>query len=198
MNPTNQRLTFRRLAEDDLSLLTDWLHRPHVIQWWSSCNVAPDLESVRRKYRPRMVSTSHIKPYIAYLDTEPLGFIQSYVAVKCGEGWWEEEVDLGVLGIDQFLCDGTRLGQGLGSKMVNAFAQELFSDPSVTRVQTDPNPNNARAIRCYEKAGFQAVREVSTPAGPALLMAMMKANQLRNKTTDSRQSLTGTLSDGGL
>jgi RimJ/RimL family protein N-acetyltransferase len=132
-----------------------------------------------------MVSTSHIKPYIAYLDTEPLGFIQSYVAVRCGEGWWENEVDFGILGIDQFLCDGTRLSQGLGSKMVNAFTQELFTDPSVTTVQTDPNPKNARAIRCYEKAGFQAVREVSTPDGPALLMAIVKASRLRSKTSDS-------------
>jgi hypothetical protein len=39
---------------------------------------------------------------------------------------------------------------------------EFWHDP--------PHPNNRRAIRCCEKAGFHAVREVATPDGPALLM----------------------------
>jgi RimJ/RimL family protein N-acetyltransferase len=46
----------------------------------------------------------------------------------------------------------------------------------VTRVQTDPAPHNARAIRCYEKAGFRPVREIVTPAGAALLMVMDRAD----------------------
>ena len=54
--------------------------------------------------------------------------------------------------------------------MVAAFVRQLFEDPGVTKVQTDPNPTNARAIRCYEKAGFHPVGKVATPDGPALLM----------------------------
>jgi RimJ/RimL family protein N-acetyltransferase len=37
-------------------------------------------------------------------------------------------------------------------------------------VQADPSPLNARAIRCYETAGFRRVREIVTPDGPAVLM----------------------------
>ena len=73
-------------------------------------------------------------------------------------------------GIDQFLADPDALGQGLGTAMIRAFLSELFRDPGVTRVQTDPDPANARAIRSYEKAGFRAARLVTTPDGPALLM----------------------------
>ena len=53
---------------------------------------------------------------------------------------------------------------------MRAFVTRLFEDPAVTKIQTDPNPRNARAIRCYEKVGFLAVREVDTPDGRALLM----------------------------
>lgn len=63
-----------------------------------------------------------------------------------------------------------QLGRGLGTAMVRAFVEMLFRDPSVTRVQTDPAPGNARAIRCYEKAGFRVTGEVETPDGRAVLM----------------------------
>ena len=58
------------------------------------------------------------------------------------------------MGIDLFLADAGRLNQGLGTEMVRQFVARLFEDPRVTRVQTDPSPDNPRAIRCYEKAGF--------------------------------------------
>jgi aminoglycoside 6'-N-acetyltransferase-1b len=42
----------------------------------------------------------------------------------------------------------------------------------VTRIQTDPSPRNARAIRCYEKAGFRRVGTIVTPDGPAEYMVI--------------------------
>ena len=86
------------------------------------------------------------------------------------DGWWLDEHDPGVWGIDQFIAEPTLLGRGFGTAMVRAFVARLFENPAVTRVQTDPSPGNARAIRCYEKAGVRAVGEVDTPDGPALLM----------------------------
>ncbi len=60
--------------------------------------------------------------------------------------------------------------------MVRAFTERLLADPAVTLVQTDPSPDNARAIRCYVQAGFQPVREVMTPDGWALLMHCSRAS----------------------
>ena len=104
------------------------------------------------------------------LDGEPVGFIQCYVVMGSGDGWWEAETDPGARGIDQFLADPDRLGRGLGRAMIGAFVERLFADPSVTVVQTDPDPANVRAIRCYEAAGFERVALVATPGGDALLM----------------------------
>ena len=86
--------------------------------------------------------------FLAFDRTGPIGFLQSYVACKAGDGWWPNETDPGVRGIDQFLADATRLNHGLGTAMVRAFIAQLFADPAVTRIQTDPRPDNARAIRC--------------------------------------------------
>lgn len=161
-------IDFRPLATADLPVLHTWLGRPHVAEWWDG---APTLDDVIADYGPLVGSEGPHRAYIAYLGDRPLGFIKSYTpALTHDEGWWLDEHDPGVRGIDQFLANASDLGQGLGTRLVRAFLDALFRDPTVTRVQTDPSPANGRAIRCYEKAGFVAHGVVETPDGAALLM----------------------------
>jgi len=171
-----ETITFRHLEESDLEMLAEWLRRPHVAEWWAPDEPRPSVAELRGDY---IGNTDGTIAYIAYLGEEPIGFVQSYVVSGSGGGWWEEVTDPGVRGIDQFLADGSRLGQGLGSRMVRAFARRLLAQPGVTRIQTDPDPANRRAVRCYEKAGFTAIREIVTPDGPALLMWMDPAQLSR-------------------
>jgi RimJ/RimL family protein N-acetyltransferase len=165
-------IAFRPLLEVDLPLLHEWIHRPHVAQWWGGDGPPASFADTRKKYSPRLQEHSTVKPYIALLSDEPIGFTQSYVAVECGDGWWKDETDPGVYGTDQFLCDENKLGRGIGTRMVSAFVRRLFENPSVTRVQTDPDPINTRAIRCYEKVGFRRLGNIVTPNGQALLMVI--------------------------
>ena len=158
--------TFRPLQASDLLMVHAWLQRPHVAEW---SHEPMSLAELERDYLSG-TNDSSTRAYIALLDAEPIGFIQSYVAMGSGDGWWENEVDPGTRGIDQFLANAEQLGRGLGSSMVNAFVERLFQDPAVTKVQTDPSPKNERAIRCYQRAGFVIQGEVTTPDGPALLM----------------------------
>jgi AacA4 family aminoglycoside N(6')-acetyltransferase len=174
MNAGFGTLTFKPLTHQDLPLLHAWLQRPHVAQWWHEPTSLADLE---RDYGPRtMTASSSTRAYVAMLDGEPIGFIQSYVAMGSGDGWWEQETDPGTRGIDQFLANAEQLGRGLGSTMIRAFVESLFQDPAVTKVQTDPSPENERAIRCYRRAGFVVHGEVITPDGPALLMLRYRAD----------------------
>jgi RimJ/RimL family protein N-acetyltransferase len=162
--------TFRPLVIADLELLHDWVNRPHVAEWWDG---PMTFEQVRDHYTPD-IESPFISPMIAYLEGEPIGFIQWYDVMGVAPGWWDYETDPGARGCDQFLADGSRLNQGLGSQMVRQFVAHLFSDPAVTKVQTDPSPENGRAIRAYEKAGFRRVGNITTPDGPALLMVIRR------------------------
>jgi RimJ/RimL family protein N-acetyltransferase len=159
--------TFKPLAAPDLPLLHEWVQRPHVAEWWHAPTTLAEIE---RHYLPRTIGESSTRVFIAALDGDPVGFIQSYVVMGSGDGWWEDETDPGARGIDQFLANQHQLGQGLGSAMVRAFVARLFEDRAVTTVQTDPSPRNERAIRCYRRAGFVSIGEVVTPDGPAHLM----------------------------
>ena len=160
-------ISFRPLVPADFSLLHEWLGRPHVAEWWRP---TPSLAEVEAEFLPLTGDRSTTRAYVVLGDGRPIGYIQSYVALGSGDGWWPDERDPGVRGIDQFLANAEDLGRGLGGAMIRAFVERLFADPAVTRIQTDPSPANRRAIRCYEKAGFRAVREVDTPDGRALLM----------------------------
>ena len=165
-------VSFRPMTPADFPMLHEWLRRPHVAEWWGP---PPSLAQVEAEFEPLMGDQSTTRAYVVLVDGRPIGYIQSYVALGSGDGWWPDERDPGVRGIDQFLANAEDLGRGLGSAMVRAFVERLFADRAVTRVQTDPSPRNRRAIRCYEKAGFRAAGEVDTPDGPALLMIRDRA-----------------------
>ena len=59
--------------------------------------------------------------------------------------------------------------RGHGSALIRAFVDARLAD-GAPRMVTDPDPANPRAIRAYEKAGFEKAHLVDTPDGPALLM----------------------------
>ena len=168
MIPTTPVIDFLRLTTGDLPMLHEWLCRPHVAEWWAP---TPSLDEVEEEFLPCIAGVAPVRCWLALDGRARIGFIQDYTPAHChDDGWWLDEHDPAVRGIDQFLANGDQLGRGLGTAMVRAFCGRLFADPRVTRIQTDPSPRNGRAIRCYEKAGFRAVREVVTPDGPALLM----------------------------
>ena len=163
------------MTDADVPMFHAWLRRPHVAEWWGADEAALTLEDARTRYAPRTMAIDNVTPFIALRGDRPIGFAQSYVALGSGDGWWEDETDPGVRGIDQFIAESDLLGQGLGTALVSALVARLFDDPTVTKIQTDPDPANLRAIRCYAKAGFEAIGIVATPDGKALYMQRTRA-----------------------
>lgn len=169
-------ITLRLMTEGDLSMLHEWLNRPHIVEWWGGEEERPSLAEVHEHYQPRILADENVTRYIAMLKDEPVGYAQSYIALGSGDGWWEDETDPGVRGIDQSLANAAQLNRGLGTMLVRALTEILFSDASVTKIQTDPAPENLRAIRCYEKAGFVRHSNIITPDGPAIYMVQTRSD----------------------
>jgi aminoglycoside 6'-N-acetyltransferase-1b/aminoglycoside 6'-N-acetyltransferase-2 len=170
---TRPPVVLRPMSADDLPLLHAWLRREHVRQWWGDERF-DSLASVAAKYLPRVLARERVTPWIALLGTTPFGYCQSYGVA--GDDFWPDETDPGARGCDQFIGEAELLGRGLGTELVRLLADTIFRDPAVTFLQTDPAPDNARAIRCYEKAGFRPERRVVTPGGPALLMVRRRVS----------------------
>jgi RimJ/RimL family protein N-acetyltransferase len=158
---------FAPLEMRDLPVLREWMGRAHVSEWWRP---TPSVAELRAEYLIGSRGADRVRAFIAHRGSQAVGFIQCYVAMGSGDGWWAEVTDPGVRGIDQFLADPSCLGKGIGSAMISAFADFLFEDPRVTAIQADPSPSNQRAIRSYAKAGFRGVTVMKTPDGEAFLM----------------------------
>ncbi len=173
----NLEFKFHLLEESDLPLMCEWLNLPHLQEWWREGEIT--LDAVREKYLPRINNKDTAIPYLAYLNGKPEGFIQYYSVTDGNPNWWPDKPGPGVYGIDTFIGKENKLNKGLGTAMVKGFLSFLFNELSANEVRVDPRPDNFRAIRCYEKAGFRQVQPITNPDGPAIMMVVKKAEFLQ-------------------
>lgn len=151
---------FRPVTRADLDLLELWRARPHVVEWWG----APDVEREEEK-----LGDDRVAMWIVEHLGRPFAYSQDY-PVHAWENHPFAPLPPGSRGIDQYIGEPDMLGLGHGSAFVRAHCERLFED-GAPAIGTDPHPDNARAIRAYEKAGFKAVTgPVDTRWGRAILM----------------------------
>ena len=158
---------FRPMTEADLPLVRRWLETSHVAAWWH--DPAEQFELVRGDLdHPDMTQ------FIVMTNERPFAYLQCYNISAWNSGFGPQPA--GTRGLDQFIGEDDLLGRGHGSAFIRIFAERLLAG-GTPRVVIDPDPDNARAIRSYEKAGFQRGDIVATPDGPALLMVRDAAGQ---------------------
>ena len=157
----------RPVEDADLSMLERWLNNDHVRRWW------PDAARQIRSIRSHMSDPS-VEPFVVMYGGQPIGYLQSY-DVHAGDGEHPYgDQPLGTHGVDQFIGEAELLGAGHGPRFV-AHACRMLFEQGAARVITDPHPDNRRAVRAYEKAGFKAIDERMTADGPVVLMATDRA-----------------------
>jgi aminoglycoside 6'-N-acetyltransferase len=152
---------FRPMSAADLPMVRHWLETPHVAQWWHDPDeqfalVSEDLD------HPAM------DQFIVMADDRPFAYLQCYDPTAWSDNGLGTH-PLGTRGMDQFIGEPDMVDRGHGSALIRSFVDALLKK-GTPRVVTDPDPENIRAIRAYEKAGFQKARLVNTPDGRALLM----------------------------
>ena len=144
-------ITFETFTEADLIRLETWLHRPHVRKWWGE--PAAELAAIRED-----LESDRFRGFIVHVGGAPVGFVQ----------WWRSH-DGAETGIDLFIGDRARTGQGLGARIITAMTERLFAEGAV-RVTVDPNKDNEAAIAAFATAGYEAVEPNDGRREPYLLM----------------------------
>ena len=151
---------FRPVTEGDLPLLARWRASPQVVRWWGP----PEDEDAGETLADRRVAM-----WIVAHGGRPFAYAQDYSPHD-----WDKHpfahLPPGSRGVDQYIGDPEMLDRGHGSAFVRAHGDRLFA-AGAPAIGTDPHPENARAIRAYEKAGFKVTSPpTDTPWGRAVLM----------------------------
>ena len=151
---------FRAVTEADLPLLGRWRAAPHVAAWWGP----PEVEDAAVS-----LADPRIAMWIVAHSGQPFAYAQDYRPRD-----WESHpfahLPEAARGIDHYIGEPDMIGRGHGGAFIRLHCERLFA-AGAPAIGTDPNPDNGRAIRAYQKAGFErASGPVDTRWGRAVLM----------------------------
>jgi aminoglycoside 6'-N-acetyltransferase len=153
--------TFRSASPEDLPRLRAWLRTPEVVRWWG--DPVEQLELLEGDLSdPRMVM------WIVSFEDRPFAYVQDYAVHSWPQPHFEH-LPAGSRAIDAFLGEPDMIGRGHGSTFLRIVAERLKAGGAPV-VAIDPDVDNARARRAYERAGFRGDTIVETGEGPAVLM----------------------------
>ncbi len=153
---------FRPAGPADLPMLRRWRECPEVLPWWGAWE-HPEAEFAAHLADPAMAL------WMVELAGRPFAFLQDYACHA-----WDPHpfsyLPAGSRGVDLYIGEPDMLGRGHGSALLRRQGDRLFA-AGAPAIGTDPHPDNLRARRAYEKAGFVvASGPVDTRWGRAVLM----------------------------
>jgi len=153
----------RRMQDDmyDYELMEKWRTDERVLEFYGGRDYPYYLEKVQEKYLPLIKGEEKIFPCIFNYKNIPVGYLQYYALNDLLEtekqAYCLEETN-DVYAVDLFIGEPDYWSQGIGTKVLVAVINYLFTQLQAKKIVIDPYVGNHRAIRCYEKCGFVKVR----------------------------------------
>jgi aminoglycoside 6'-N-acetyltransferase len=154
-------IDFQPITEGDVPMLWEWYQRPHVARWfapWTPATYQGFVEETGRM----ITGVDPQRGFLVVVDGVPAGYIQGYRLDQEPEMAGPIALGEDAVAADVFLAEAAGTGRGVGPRVVGLFYVGMMDETGLDVGIIDPEVENARAIRAYEKAGFSFLREVDT------------------------------------
>lgn len=160
-------IAFRRVTREDFPLLASWLGEPHNRRWW---NHETSPEAIERDFGP---SVDGAEPSLDFLALDETGVAFGLIQRQRWIDYADEPetaavgslVDLGPAdwGVDYLIGSPSATGQGLGTAMIAAMCEVIFTELGGERIVVAVAAGNRRSWRALERAGFTLAGHVDIP-----------------------------------
>ena len=142
-------ITLRPVKEEDIHLFAKWWRDPELLRRTSGyVGVISDTEV--EQYFTLLLSDTGRVDRIIMRDQDPIGHVN---LVAHPDEWWETQIVIG---------EQVEWGKGYGADAVRQMLNVGLAR-GITKVFLEVRPENAAAIRAYEKCGFVHVRVEERP-----------------------------------
>lgn len=94
---------------------------------------------------------------IAEVNKTPIGMVVLISASEEESHYWGEDADVGAWAIDIWIGSEQNRSKGFGTEMMRLAIARCFDVHGATSVLIDPLASNTRAIKFYERLGFEIV-----------------------------------------
>jgi len=151
-----EQLVVRELELSDKYLLAKWLSDPEILRYYEGRDNPFDVKKVEEEFFEEEDDATRC---LIEFDGEPIGYIQFYEVDEEEKLTYVygDSMEL-IYGMDQFIGESDYWNKGVGTLLVRSMVRYLIEERGADFIVMDPQTWNERAIRCYEKCGFEKVK----------------------------------------
>jgi lysine N-acyltransferase len=157
----------------DAPCIALWMAQPHVHRWWQqSWSVERWAQEIEQQ-----TAGEHSTPYVVAMDSEDFAYVELYRVRhdRLAQYYAYDDQDWGV---HVAIGDATRVGRGLGRRLLSAVADTVLrAEPACSRVVAEPDAENTPSVRAFAAAGFVQHGELQLPEKTAVLMVRTRTAQ---------------------
>ncbi|MCK5090084.1 MAG: GNAT family N-acetyltransferase [Hyphomicrobiaceae bacterium] len=140
-------VSLRPASRSDWNLIRGWLVREDIQEWWGPASATQTEVNMAMR-------TKHSLCRIIEAGGAPVGYAHAVDATIWGDDL-PQDLAPGTWDLDLFIASEDHRGKGVGQIALSLLKDEVFATTLAVAVCVFPSIRNERAVRAYEKAGFQ-------------------------------------------
>ena len=142
------QLTLTPIQDSDIELLSEWLHKDYILQWYH------DADEWIHEIKEREGSFNFLSHYIILENNKPIGFCQFYDCFDAKEDWYSVECPNKIYSIDYLIGEENFLRKGYGKEIIRILTNKIIRDKNPKAIIVQPEQENIASCKALLANGY--------------------------------------------